>query len=101
MGSDSGGTLLPLTAKYFIGGRLVAEKCAVNDGNALRAPHVDDVAVGVLHGRAPDQGGEVPAVKSLDSFEFAAALSLRSTKTLVLELARSEYVVRRENIIAV
>jgi hypothetical protein len=38
-------------------------------------------------------------VKSLDSFDFAAILSLN--KTLVLELARSEYVGRRENIIAV
>jgi DNA replication protein DnaC len=40
-----------------------------------------------------------PAVKSLDSFEFAALPSLN--KTLVLELARCEYVERRENIIAV
>jgi DNA replication protein DnaC len=39
-----------------------------------------------------------PAVKSLDSFDFAALPSLN--KTLVLELARSEYVARRENIIA-
>ena len=39
-----------------------------------------------------------PAVKSLDSFDFAAIPSLN--KTLVLELARSEYVIRRENIIA-
>jgi hypothetical protein len=34
-----------------------------------------------------------PAVKSLDSFDFAALPSLN--KTLVLELARSEYVTRR------
>ena len=40
-----------------------------------------------------------PAVKSLDSFEFAAIPSLN--KALVLDLARSEYVVRRENVIAV
>ena len=40
-----------------------------------------------------------PAVKSLDSFDFLALPSLN--KMLVLELARSEYVVRRENIIAV
>ncbi len=40
-----------------------------------------------------------PAVKSLDSFDFAAIPSLN--KSLVLELARSEYVIRRENIIAV
>jgi len=36
-----------------------------------------------------------PAVKSLDSFDFLALPSLN--KTLVLELARSEYVLRREN----
>src|SRR5271154_4455525 len=40
-----------------------------------------------------------PAVKSLDSFDFAPIPSLN--KTLVLELARSEYVTRRENVIAV
>jgi DNA replication protein DnaC len=40
-----------------------------------------------------------PAVKSLDSFDFLALPSLN--KTLVLELARSEYVLRRENVIAV
>ena len=39
-----------------------------------------------------------PTVKSLDSFDFPAIPSLN--KTLVLELARSEYVARRENIIA-
>ena len=39
-----------------------------------------------------------PAVKSLDTFDFAAIPSLN--KSLVLELARSEYVARRENIIA-
>ncbi len=40
-----------------------------------------------------------PTVKSLDSFEFAAIPSLN--KTLVLELARCEYLARRENVIAV
>jgi DNA replication protein DnaC len=40
-----------------------------------------------------------PAVKSLDSFDFLALPSLN--KALVLELARSQYVARRENIIAV
>jgi DNA replication protein DnaC len=39
-----------------------------------------------------------PSVKSLDSFDFTAIPSLN--KTLVLELARSEYVGRRENVIA-
>ena len=40
-----------------------------------------------------------PTVKSLDIFEFAAIPSLN--KTMVLELARCEYVARRENVIAV
>jgi DNA replication protein DnaC len=40
-----------------------------------------------------------PAVKSLDSFDFTVLPSLN--KTLVLELARSEYALRRENVIAV
>ena len=40
-----------------------------------------------------------PAVKSLDSFDFTALPSLN--KTLVLELARCEYVGRRDNVIAV
>ena len=40
-----------------------------------------------------------PSVKSLDSFDFLALPSLN--KALVLELARSDYVLRRENVIAV
>jgi DNA replication protein DnaC len=40
-----------------------------------------------------------PTVKSLDSFDFAAIPSLN--KTLLLELARCEYIARRENVIAV
>ena len=40
-----------------------------------------------------------PAVKSLDSFDFLSLPSLN--KAMVLELARSEYVTRRDNIIAV
>ena len=39
-----------------------------------------------------------PTVKSLDSFDFLAIPSLN--KALVLELARGEYVERRENVIA-
>jgi DNA replication protein DnaC len=39
-----------------------------------------------------------PAVKSLDSFEFTAIPSLN--KMLVTELARGEYIICRENIIA-
>jgi DNA replication protein DnaC len=40
-----------------------------------------------------------PTVKSLDSFDFTAIPSLN--KALVLELARGEYIARRENAIAV
>ena len=39
-----------------------------------------------------------PAVKSLDTFEFTAIPSLN--KMMVLDLARSEFITRRENIIA-
>jgi len=39
-----------------------------------------------------------PAVKSFDTFDFAAIPSLN--KPLVLELARCEYILRRENVIA-
>jgi DNA replication protein DnaC len=44
------------------------------------------------------KAAKFPAVKSLDSFDFLALPSLN--KTLVLELARCEYVLRRENVIA-
>ena len=40
-----------------------------------------------------------PAVKSLDSFDFLAIPSVN--KALVMELARCEYVQRRENVIAI
>ena len=39
-----------------------------------------------------------PAVKSFDTIDFAAITGLN--KPLVLELARSEYILRRENVIA-
>ena len=39
-----------------------------------------------------------PAVKSFDTFDFAAIPNLN--KMLVLELARCEYILRRENVIA-
>lgn len=39
-----------------------------------------------------------PAIKSLDTFDFAAIPSLN--KMLVLELARCEFILRRENVIA-
>ena len=44
------------------------------------------------------RGARFPAVKSFDTFDFNAIPSLN--KMLVLELARCEYILRRENIIA-
>ena len=40
-----------------------------------------------------------PAVKSLDTFDFTAIPSVN--KSLVMELARCEYIQRRENVIAI
>ena len=45
------------------------------------------------------KGARFPAVKSLDSFDLAAVAPL--DKSFVLELARCEYVARRENIIVI
>ena len=44
------------------------------------------------------RAAKFPAVKSLDTFDFLAIPALN--KMLVLELARSEYVIRHDNIIA-
>ena len=44
------------------------------------------------------RSAKFPATKSLDSFDFKALPDLN--KVLVLELARAEFIVRRENIIA-
>jgi len=44
------------------------------------------------------RAAKFPATKSLDSFDFKALPDLN--KVLVLELARAEFIVRRENIIA-
>ncbi len=44
------------------------------------------------------KAAKFPSIKSLDSFNFKAIPSLN--KTLVTELARCEYIERRENIIA-
>ena len=45
------------------------------------------------------RAAKFPVIKTLDSFDFAALPSLN--KALVMELARSEYIERRENVIAV
>lgn len=44
------------------------------------------------------RAAKFPAAKSLDSFDFKALPSLN--KVLVMELARAEFIVRRENVIA-
>ena len=48
--------------------------------------------------RASHQAAKFPVLKSLETFEFPAIPSLN--KRLVLELARSEYLDRRENVLA-
>ena len=45
------------------------------------------------------QAAHFPAVKSLDTFDFLSIPSVN--KVLVAELARCEYIQRRENVIAV
>ena len=45
------------------------------------------------------QAARFPAVKSLDTFDFTVIPSVN--KALVMELARCEYIQRRENVIAV
>jgi len=45
------------------------------------------------------KAAKFPAVKTLDSYDFTALPSLN--KALVMELARSEYVEWRKNVIAV
>ena len=44
------------------------------------------------------RAAKFPAVKGLDSFDFTTIPSLN--KMLVMELARGEYIIRRENVIA-
>ena len=53
----------------------------------------------LAHGGAADPRRPISAVKSLDTFDFPAIPSVN--KALVMELARCEYVQRRENVIAV
>ena len=45
------------------------------------------------------RAARIPAVKSLDIFDFPAIPSVN--KQLVMELARCEYIERRENVIAI
>ena len=53
---------------------------------------------GAARGGTPHSRRALSAVKGLDSFEFEAIPSLN--KMLVLELARGEYILSRENVIA-
>ena len=48
---------------------------------------------------APARAARFPAAKSLDTFDFLAIPSVN--KALVMELARCEYIERRDNVIAV
>ena len=83
-------------------GRMAAQ-CAAEDVDhpqyLLRLPELELID---RHQRMVQRRTRVarfPAVKSLDTFDFTAIPSVN--KQLVLELARCEYVQRRENIIAV
>ena len=73
-------------------------------GQATTQPAVHFYAAAPVHSYAAvDSARRIrqarfPAVKSLDSFDFKVIPSLN--KMLVLELARCEYVARRENVIA-
>ena len=51
------------------------------------------------HGGRRVRAARFPAVKSLDTFDFPAIPSLN--KALMMEMARCEYIQRRENVIAV
>jgi hypothetical protein len=80
----------------------LARQCAAEGvdhvGYPLPACRAGDDRPRAPHGRAPHQGGEIPGVKSLDSFDFTAIPKLN--KMQVLELARCEWIERRENVIA-
>ncbi len=81
----------------------MAAQCAA--GNADRPEYLLRLAELELTGRRQRmverriRAARFPAVKSLDSFDFPAIPSVN--RALVLELARCEYVQRRENAIAV
>ena len=82
----------------------VARQCAAEGVDYPRYPaaarRAGDDRARAAHGRAPHQGGEVPDREEPRQLRLRGAAGSLN-KALVMELARSEYVERRENIIAV
>ena len=81
----------------------VAGQCAAEDvdhpGYLLRLSELETID---RHHRVVDRrikAARFPATKSLDTFDFLAMPSVN--KHLVMQLARCEYVDRRENVIAI
>ena len=64
----------------------------------LRLAELELIRPPPAYGGARIRAARFPAVKSLDTFDFTAIPSVN--KALVMELARCEYIQRRENIIA-
>ena len=82
----------------------VASQCAAEDvdhpGYLLRLSELELIDRHHRMVDREDQGGaRFPATKSLDTFDFLAMPSVN--KHLVMQLARCEYVDRRENVIAI
>src|SRR3712207_3088842 len=80
----------------------LARQCAVKGADHLRyLLRLAELELIEREGRMVERrirAARFPTVKSLDSFDFPAIPSL--DKALVLDLARGEYVERRENVIA-
>jgi DNA replication protein DnaC len=80
----------------------LARQCAAEGADHLRyLLRLAELELIEREGRTVERrirAARFPTVKSLDSFDFPAVPSLN--KALVLELARGEYIERRENVIA-
>ena len=78
------------------------ERCRERPGDRLRG-HRETIGERLERDRRTVErrirAARFPTVKSLDSFDFLAIPSLN--KALVMELARCDYITRRENVIAV
>ena len=83
-------------------GKMAAQCAAENVGHPEYLLHLAELELIDRHQRMVERrtgAARFPAVKSLDTFDLPAIPSLN--KVLVMELARWEYIGRRENVIAV
>ncbi len=83
-------------------GRLATQCAAENVGHPEYLPRLAELELIDRHQRMVEQrsrAARFPAMKSLDTLDFPGIPSL--SKALVMELARREYIQRRENVIAV